>query len=75
MLLFFMASLKFKLKTYVIGSKSSHINACTFMEYALSSYAHITPNVTHTLNQIQAKILCPNIHFIYSMFFNIMMYC
>jgi hypothetical protein len=29
-----MASLNFKLKNYVIGSRSSHINACTFMEYA-----------------------------------------
>jgi hypothetical protein len=51
-----MASSKFKLKNSLTRCRTSHLNACTFMEHAHPSYAHIVSNVTYTLGEIQTKI-------------------
>jgi len=56
MTLVFMASSKFKLKNSLTRCRTSHLNACTFMEHAHPSYAHIVSNVTYTLGEIQTKI-------------------
>jgi hypothetical protein len=44
-----MAHSNLKLKTSLTGSRTSHLDAHSFMEHAQPSYAQITvPNITHS---------------------------
>jgi hypothetical protein len=55
------AKIPFKLNTSLIQSRASHLDACICMGHAHSSIicTHNNLDVTHTLGQVWAKILCP----------------
>jgi hypothetical protein len=65
MILMFMASSKFQLKTSLIGcSSTSHPDACTYMEHAHPSYAHIVlqMSLTHIPFSSSQKIYAQILH-------------
>jgi hypothetical protein len=58
-----MAHSNLKLKTYITGSRTSHLDVHSPMEHAQPSYAQITvPNVTHNLVKLEPKFYAQILH-------------